>query len=96
VAGRAARARAADLGETLFGSAARGAGEPLASRMRPRALDEVVGQQHVLGPGRPLREMLERRRVGSMISGGRRAVARPRSRASSPCTPSGRSCRSAP
>jgi putative ATPase len=35
--------------------------------MRPRALDEVVGQRHVLGPGRPLREMLERRRVGSMI-----------------------------
>jgi putative ATPase len=64
---RGARAAAAAAGETLFGAAARGQGEPLASRMRPRALDEVVGQQHLLAPGRPLREMLERRRVGSMI-----------------------------
>ncbi len=66
---RAARGRAGGSGggETLFGAAARGQGEPLASRMRPRTLDEVVGQRHVLAPGRPLREMLERRRVGSMI-----------------------------
>jgi putative ATPase len=62
-----ARRQGGEAGETLFGAAARGQGEPLASRMRPRTLDEVVGQQHVLGAGRPLREMLERRRVGSMI-----------------------------
>ena len=35
--------------------------------MRPRTLDEVVGQEALLGPGRPLREMLERGRIGSMI-----------------------------
>ena len=33
---------------------------PLAERMRPRTLDEVVGQDEVIGPGRPLREMIER------------------------------------
>ena len=33
---------------------------PLAERMRPRSLDEVIGQDDVIGPGRPLREMIER------------------------------------
>jgi putative ATPase len=46
-----ARRQGGEAGETLFGAAARGQGEPLASRMRPRTLDEVVGQQHVLGAG---------------------------------------------
>jgi len=32
---------------------------PLAVRMRPRTLDEVVGQQHLLGPGSPLRRLVE-------------------------------------
>jgi putative ATPase len=32
---------------------------PLAARMRPRTLDEVVGQQHLLGPGSPLRRLVE-------------------------------------
>src|SRR5436305_5643179 len=32
---------------------------PLAARMRPRTLDEVVGQQHILGPGSPLRRLVE-------------------------------------
>src|SRR5436309_13065926 len=32
---------------------------PLAARMRPRRLDEVVGQQHVLGPGSPLRRLVD-------------------------------------
>src|SRR5690606_15007748 len=40
---------------------------PLADRMRPRTLDEVVGQPHLLGPGKPLREMLERGIVASLI-----------------------------
>jgi len=40
---------------------------PLAARMRPRTLDEVVGQQHLLAPGKPLREAIERGTVGSMI-----------------------------
>ncbi|GAA4881609.1 replication-associated recombination protein A [Pseudonocardia benzenivorans] len=34
-------------------------GAPLAVRMRPRSLDEVVGQRHLLGPGAPLRRLLE-------------------------------------
>ncbi|MGE0135423.1 MAG: replication-associated recombination protein A [Dehalococcoidia bacterium] len=40
---------------------------PLAARMRPRDLDEFVGQEHVLGPGRPLRLLVERDEVPSMI-----------------------------
>src|SRR5947207_14551260 len=40
---------------------------PLADRMRPRALDEVVGQEHLLGPGRVLRTALERGERHSMI-----------------------------
>jgi putative ATPase len=40
---------------------------PLAARMRPRRLEEVVGQQHLLGPGAPLRVALETGTVGSMI-----------------------------
>ena len=47
------------------GSSAPGA--PLAERLRPRRLDEVIGQQHLLGPGRPLRAALETGRVHSMI-----------------------------
>src|SRR5690625_706203 len=35
------------------------AGQPLAVRMRPRTLDEVVGQDHVLGEGTPLRRLVE-------------------------------------
>jgi putative ATPase len=40
---------------------------PLAERMRPRALDEVVGQQHLLGPGKPLRLAFEAGKPHSMI-----------------------------
>ena len=40
---------------------------PLAERLRPRTLDEVIGQQHLLGPGRPLRAAFEAGRVHSMI-----------------------------
>lgn len=36
-----------------------GSGAPLAARMRPRNLDEVVGQQHLLGPGKPLRRLID-------------------------------------
>ncbi|GAA4555974.1 replication-associated recombination protein A [Pseudonocardia xishanensis] len=35
------------------------AGSPLAARMRPRTLDEVIGQRHLLKPGAPLRRLLE-------------------------------------
>lgn len=40
---------------------------PLAARMRPRSLDEFVGQQSLLGPGRALRAAIERDAVPSMI-----------------------------
>ncbi len=40
---------------------------PLADRMRPRTLDEFVGQQDFLGPGKLLRRMLEARRITSVI-----------------------------
>ena len=40
---------------------------PLADRMRPRSLDEVVGQEHLLGPGRVLRTALQRGELHSMI-----------------------------
>src|SRR5437868_7633624 len=40
---------------------------PLADRMRPQTLDEVVGQGHLLDPGKPLRTAIERDQVPSMI-----------------------------
>ncbi|MEA3019675.1 MAG: putative ATPase [Actinomycetota bacterium] len=40
---------------------------PLAARMRPQRLDEVVGQQHLLAPGKPLRELIEADRLSSVI-----------------------------
>ena len=40
---------------------------PLAERMRPRALDEFLGQEHLLGPGKPLRVQIERDETSSMI-----------------------------
>src|SRR3954468_3074089 len=40
---------------------------PLADRMRPRTLDEYVGQQHLVAPGKPLRAQIERDDLGSLI-----------------------------
>jgi putative ATPase len=40
---------------------------PLAARMRPATLDEFVGQEHLLGTGKPLRDAIERGTPGSMI-----------------------------
>jgi len=40
---------------------------PLAARMRPRTLDEMVGQEHILGPGKLLRRAIEADRLGSII-----------------------------
>ena len=40
---------------------------PLADRMRPRTLDEYLGQEHVVGPGKPLRTQIERDDAGSII-----------------------------
>jgi putative ATPase len=43
------------------------AGQPLADRLRPRSLEEVVGQEHLLGPDGPLGRMLAAKRITSMI-----------------------------
>ena len=40
---------------------------PLAERLRPRTIDEVIGQSHLLGPGKPLRVAFEARKPHSMI-----------------------------
>jgi len=42
-------------------------GEPLAARMRPRTLEEIVGQEQILGPGRILRRSIEGDAITSMI-----------------------------
>ncbi len=45
----------------------RRAAQPLAARMRPRTLDEFVGQQHFLGDGKLLRRLIQADRLGSVI-----------------------------
>src|SRR6516165_7949437 len=56
------------LFETIPGGANAGdGGRPLADRMRPRTLDEYVGQGHLIGPGKPLRVSIERDDAGSII-----------------------------
>src|SRR5512140_361685 len=40
---------------------------PLAERMRPDTLENYVGQEHILGPGKPLRVQIERDQLGSII-----------------------------
>jgi putative ATPase len=48
---------------TLF----QGSSEPLAARLRPRTLDDFLGQDHLLGPGKALGELIRRGDVGSCI-----------------------------
>src|SRR6266566_1799907 len=43
------------------------ANQPLAERMRPRTLDEFIGQEKLLGPGKPLRTQIESDNIGSML-----------------------------
>jgi putative ATPase len=51
----------------LFDQAPAGAGAPLAARMRPRTLDEFVGQAHLVGPGTALRAAIDGDQVHSLI-----------------------------
>src|SRR5438309_157291 len=44
-----------------------GNNRPLADRMRPQTLDEYIGQEHILGPGKPLRAQIESRHLSSLI-----------------------------
>src|SRR5437868_1032539 len=41
--------------------------QPLAARMRPRTVEEFVGQEHFFGPGKLLRRLLQADRLGSLI-----------------------------
>ncbi len=50
----------ADLASSL-------ANRPLADRMRPETLDDFAGQEHILGPGKPLRSQIERDQLTSII-----------------------------
>ncbi|PKL05671.1 MAG: hypothetical protein CVV53_08320, partial [Spirochaetae bacterium HGW-Spirochaetae-9] len=61
---------ARDKDNPLF-SAGKGHGrEPLASRMRPRTLDEFTGQEHIVGPGRLLRRAIQKDQLSSIILSG--------------------------
>lgn len=51
----------------LFSAAGRDKAEPLAARMRPRSVDEFIGQEHILGPGRLLRRAIKADRLSSLI-----------------------------
>ncbi len=58
------------MAEDLFAAAAADTlsrQAPLAARLRPRRLDDMVGQEHLLGPGRPLRVLIEGDRLTSVI-----------------------------
>lgn len=52
---------------TLFDNEIRNISVPLASRVRPKKLEQFVGQQHLIGPGKILRRMIETDHVTSMI-----------------------------
>ncbi|MCP5454176.1 MAG: AAA family ATPase [Spirochaetaceae bacterium] len=59
------------MSEDLFsGSVKDEARGPLADRMRPRDLDEFIGQDHIVGPGRLLRRAIQRDRLSSIILSG--------------------------
>ena len=56
-----------NIATDLFESTGTNPTLPLASRMRPRDLDEFVGQQDLLGPGTPVRQAIEEGKLGSVI-----------------------------
>src|ERR1041384_7513748 len=57
---------------TLF----QGSTEPLAARMRPKTLDQFLGQEHLLGPGKALGDLIRHGDVGSCFFGGPRGSGR--------------------
>jgi putative ATPase len=56
-----------DAGRPVHASLAAGSSAPLAARMRPRSIDEFLGQPALVGEGAALRELIERDRVPSLI-----------------------------
>src|SRR3954464_7358043 len=65
--GSEARLRPMSLFAPIPDSDAIDKSRPLADRMRPRTLDEFMGQEHILGPGKPLRVAIERDDTGSIL-----------------------------
>tara|TARA_R100000005_G_scaffold26336_1_gene11675 strand:+ start:7698 stop:9035 length:1338 start_codon:yes stop_codon:yes gene_type:complete len=55
------------LADDLFSAGGEPGYQPLAARLRPDTLDTFAGQAHLLGPGKPLRQAIERRQLHSMI-----------------------------
>ena len=55
------------MSNDLFGTAAAAERLPLAARMRPRSLDEYIGQEHIVGKGRLLRRAIQADRLSSVI-----------------------------
>ncbi len=58
------------MSDDLFAAAASArleSRQPLAARLRPRSLDDIVGQEHLLGPGKPLRTLVETDRLSSAL-----------------------------
>ena len=69
-AGRRATGSLRAVSGDLFASAAEerlARRAPLADRLRPTRIDDIVGQAHLLGPGRPLRQLIESDRLSSVI-----------------------------
>ena len=69
-AGRRATGSLRAVSGDLFASAAEerlARRAPLADRLRPTRIDDIVGQDHLLGPGRPLRQLIESDRLSSVI-----------------------------
>ena len=54
------------------------AAKPLAARMRPKNLQEFTGQEHFLGPGKLLRQLVDADRLGSVIFYGPPGTVKPR------------------
>ena len=70
------------LFQTVLPEEESSAGRPLADRMRPQSLDEFIGQEELLGPGKPLRVQIERDDLTSLLFGGLRGAGRLRLRGS--------------
>ncbi len=65
-----------DTGDLFAHAAAKDTSQaPLAERLRPRDLDEMVGQQRILGQGRALRRLLEPEHQVTVVTSGRAALA---------------------
>ena len=58
--------------------------ENLALRMRPTDIDQIIGQQHLVGPGKIIRRMVEANRLSSMILYGPPGIGKPLSPRLSP------------